>query len=160
LRPRGSSYPQDQPPAARTRASGQSEQLLDLRREFPAGRGILRLEGREGLLDPSQADIFPLWRSLAGNRKRWVFGLSEALSFFFLWGLLIACCYVFEGTQCLWRRREVRKERFGYLSGSSRPHSYDDISLLVSFVHVPMSFGGLLQRVTPINDGSYLACLE
>ena len=32
------------------------------------------------------------------------------------------------------------------------PHSYDDISLFVSFIDIPVSLGSLFQRIAPIND--------
>ena len=40
------------------------------------------------------------------------------------------------------------------------PHSYDDISLLVSSFDIPMSLGNLLQWIAPIDDRPQLSRLN
>ncbi len=39
-------------------------------------------------------------------------------------------------------------------------HSYDDISLFVSFFNIAMSLGDLFQRIATINDRLYLSGLN
>jgi len=39
-------------------------------------------------------------------------------------------------------------------------HSYDDISLLVPFVDIPVGLDNLFQRIAPVDDRFYLPCLD
>ena len=40
------------------------------------------------------------------------------------------------------------------------PHSYDYITLFVSFFDIPVSLGSLFQRIASIYDRFYLSCLN